>query len=118
MKYKKLIIIFLCIETNLFLRNQKECCNPRVFNDSDKSEIYIWKRNAIDIYEMCNETCVYSKLNDENSEDEYCFGYSNDSVITGLTCRAPDPGVEIGPINKTLTLEYLQDEIKAIAVHQ
>ena len=112
MIYKRLVLIFLFIKTSYQLpKNEEKCCNPRIFFENEKKDIFLWKRNALEVYKMCNETCVYSKLNDNNPDDEYCFGLSN-NTSNEATCQAPDPGVEIGPINKTLTFEYLQDEIK------
>ena len=80
MTYRTIVMILLCIGTsNQLAKIEEKCCNPRIFFENEKSEIYLWKRNALEVYKMCNETCVYSKLNDNNPDDEYCFGLSNNT---------------------------------------
>ena len=91
---------------------EDHCCQSRIFNNRDWYKLKEDKRTD---YEACDDPCVYFKVDDENPGTEYCFGYTNNSLYfdsSPATCSVQE--VESGPLNLTLSLEYIEEETNVL----
>ena len=90
-----------------------ECCNPKIFTHNGKNETYILKAfptlNIKNFENLCVDSCIYYKLEDENIENEYCF--SEKGYLSGETTCQVGPTFTPVAADQSQSIINLEDEL-------
>ena len=79
-------LYFIISFFHIFYLEKEQCCIEMVYTTNKTSQVFVLNRNSSLSEPLCTDACIYSKLDDRNGGDEYCFQLRSPPNISPSQC--------------------------------